>query len=199
MEDKIYNGKTLKGYYMKDKEIEVKFIITPEIKSLIIKDLCKDTKEIVESRQIDTYYIPDFRDFEVDGETMECVRIRQTSEATVLAYKRIHRECCPIYCDEYEVRIEDKNNMEKILFALGFKIQMEIDKTRTSFKYENFEFDFDSVKGLGELLEVELKDDDASLDAIFDLVSKYGLSKKDVTYEGIQMLMKKAGVASREP
>ena len=143
-------------------------------------------------KQIDTYYIPDFREFEINGETMECVRIREENNNSTLAYKKIHREANPVYCDEYETRVDNKEQMEKILFALGFKVQMVIDKTRESYKINELEFDFDSVKNLGELMEVELKNDSNDVSVIYEFVSKYGLSKKDVTYEGIQVLMKKA-------
>ncbi len=177
---------------MKDKEIEVKFVINEEIKEAILKDLCSDEGKIKTVRQIDTYYIPYFKDFEVHGETLECVRIRETESKMVLCYKKIHKEVMPVFCDEYEVEILDKLQMEKILFALGFSVQMVIDKTRLSFKFDNFEFDFDSVKNLGELLEVELCGEGSNVEDIFALVSKYGLSQKDVTYEGIQTLMKKS-------
>jgi len=177
---------------MEDKEIEVKLIINENIKQRIIEDLDKTAVKVSTSSLIDTYYIPNFKDFEVDGETIECVRIRQNKKGTTLTYKRIHKEAVPIYCDEYETLVENKDQMEKILLALGFKIQMVIDKTRVSYKLDNFEFDFDTVKGLGELLEIELKDNNASIETIYKFVSTYGLSEKDVTNEGIQDLMKKA-------
>ena len=69
---------------------------------------------------------------------------------------------------------------------------MIIDKTRFSYKLNNFEFDIDYVKELGYLLEVELKDENSSIEEILKFVSKYGLTKSDITYEGIQILMKKA-------
>ena len=119
------------------------------------------------------------------------MRIRETHKGAVLCYKHIHYEA-QVYCDEYETKVESKEQIEKILFALGFSVQMVIDKTRESLEYKNFEFDFDTVKNLGELMEVELESEDASAEEIYEWVSKYGLSEKDVTYEGIQLLMKKA-------
>ena len=57
---------------------------------------------------------------------------------------------------------------------------MVIDKTRESYIYNNFCFDFDSIKDVAELMEVELKDNSASVDTILDFVSKYGLSQVDI-------------------
>ena len=79
--------------------------------------------------------------------------------------------------------------MENTLFALGFNVEMVIDKTRETYLVNNLELDFDSVKNLGELLEIELKDNSSDINEIYNFVKKYALSKKDVTYEGIQNLM----------
>ena len=175
---------------MNNKEIELKFIIDVEKRKLIEADIAKLAKFESEKRQVDTYYIPNFKSFEKNGETMECVRIRESGGKAVLCYKRIHREAAPVYCDEYELEISSKEEMEKILFALGFTVQMIIDKTRKIYSYANFEFDFDSVNGNLELLEIELKDNNSSVGTILDFVKKYGLSKSDVTYRGIQLLVK---------
>lgn len=177
---------------MNNKEIELKFKINAEIREKIIQDLEILAKKVNEYRMIDTYYIPYFREFEVDGETMECVRIREAFGKSVLTYKKIHREANPVYCDEFETEVLSAEEMEKILFALGFSVQMKIDKTRVSYAYQSLEFDFDSVAGVGELMEVELKSETESTDEIFEFVKKYGLSKDDVTYDGIQVLVKKA-------
>ncbi len=79
--------------------------------------------------------------------------------------------------------------MENTLFALGFNVEMVIDKTRETYLVNNLELDFDSVKNLGELLVIELKDNSSDINEIYNFVKKYELSKKDVTYEGIQNLM----------
>lgn len=179
---------------MDNKEIELKFIIDKEKRELIVTDLEKMAKFEGEKRQIDTYYIPNFKSFEVNGETQECVRIRESKDKAVLCYKYIHRDACPVYCDEYELEISSKEDMEKILFALGFSVQMVIDKVRKTYSYENFEFDLDTVNGALELFEVELTNNNASTEQILNFVKKYGLTKDDVTYRGIQLLVKDLGL-----
>lgn len=178
---------------MNNKEIEVKFKITSQIKEKILQDLkTNNAKHISTFNLIDTYYIPNFKSFEKDGKTIECVRLREQNNTSVLGYKKIHYEANPVYCDEYETIVSSKEETEKILFALGFTTQMIIDKTRDSYQLNNFRFDFDGVKNLGELLEVELTQNNADIDDIFKFLKKYNLTQKDVTYEGIQVLMKKA-------
>ena len=177
---------------MKNKEIELKFVIDKTNREKIIAMLEKNATKLCENRMIDTYYIPYFREFEINGETCECVRIREANGKAILAYKKIHREANPVYCDEFETEVSSVSNTEKILFALGFEIQMKIDKTRVSFELEDFEFDFDTVANVGEFMEVELKTDNATTKDIFEFVKPFGLSEKDVTYDGIQVLVKRA-------
>lgn len=173
-------------------ELEYKFLISDNQKNKILDYLKENGEFVSSSHQKDVYYIPKFRDFEINGETAECVRVRTTDKGSVLCYKKIHRESNPIYCDEYETKIEDAESLEKIMLAIDFEIQMTIDKTRETFKIADYEFDFDSVKDLGELLEVEFKGSDPSkFDEVFEILSKYSISKSDVNYDGIQMLMKK--------
>lgn len=177
---------------MKDKEIELKFRITSEQRQAILNYLSTNATYKSSERIIDTYYIPNFKEFEINGKTIECVRIREVDNSAVICYKHIHYEADPIYCDEFETKIDNKDQMEKILFALGFEIQMIIDKTRVSYFNDKFEFDFDTVENLGELMEIELKDSNGSLSDIYTLVKPFGLDEKDVTYEGIQIMLKKA-------
>lgn len=177
---------------MKDKEIEVKFMINEKIRANIEEDLKKVAEKLGESRLVDVYFESPYLNFEINGETVEALRIRENDKGCVMTYKKIHLECNPVYCDEFETKIDSREQMEKILFALGFKVQMMIDKTRTSYKLDNFEFDFDSVKDLGELLEVELKNENGRVEDIYNFVAKYGLSEKDVTYKGIQKLLEEA-------
>lgn len=177
---------------MKDKEIELKFRISLEQRQAIIQHIEPITTFKGSERIVDTYYTPNFKEFEIDGKTIECVRIREADNSAVICYKYIHYEANPIYCDEFETKIESKKQMEKILFALGFTIQMVIDKTRVSYSNEQFEFDFDTVENLGELMEIELKDNNGSLSDIYSLVKPFGLDEKNVTYEGIQIMLKKS-------
>ena len=179
---------------MSNKEIERRFKITLNQKQEIIEALTKMGAEFIgENHQKDVYYEPNFKDYEINGETMEALRIRHENGNAVMCYKKIHRECDPIYCDEYESIVQDACQVEKMLFAFGFKVQILIDKKRKSFSYENFEFDFDSVEGLGEFLEVELKGDEADVGKIYDFVKPFGLSQNDATFDGIIKLMKNAG------
>ena len=91
---------------MKDKEIELKFRITSEQRQAILNYLSTNATYKGSERMIDTYYIPNFKDFEINGKTIECVRIREVDNSAVICYKHIHYEADPIYCDEFETKID---------------------------------------------------------------------------------------------
>ena len=174
---------------MKDKEIEIKFEITASQKEKILADLKNVAVKVGDSHLVDTYYIPNFKSFMENGETIESVRIRESHKGSIINYKKIHKEATPVYCDEFETKVEDKDQMEKLLLAIGFEVEMVIDKTRETYIYKNFEIDFDFIKNLGLLMEVEIKDPNASIEDIYDFVGKYGLGVKDKR-GGIQNLMR---------
>ena len=177
---------------MANLEYEYKFLISEKQRNAIIDFLNTNGEFISSSYQKDVYYIPKFRDFEINGETVECLRVRTTDKGSVLCYKKIHREANPIYCDEYETKIDLPEEFEKIIFAINFQVQMTIEKTRNSFRFKDCQFDFDSVENLGEILEIEFKGTDISkFDDIFENLKSFEIFKDNANYEGIQMLMKK--------
>ena len=47
--------------------------------------------------------------------------------------------------------------MKKILCNLGFEVLIVVDKVRNSWQYEEYEISIDSVKNLGDYIEIEYK------------------------------------------
>lgn len=47
--------------------------------------------------------------------------------------------------------------MEKILSAIDIKLITIVDKARKIFLYKNYEVSIDSIKGLGDFVEIEYK------------------------------------------
>ena len=181
---------------MKNKEIERRFKITQEQKQELLSFVKSNAKYLGEVRQFDIYYEPSFKEWEVDGKTIEALRIRTIGEKSTINYKYIHREASPIYHDEYESEVSDAKQIENILFALGFHRLIEIDKTRQTYMLGDCEFDFESVARLGDFLEIELKGENCDVKRIFDMVEPFGLAEKDVTFDGIIKLMQNANKKS---
>ncbi len=83
----------------------------------------------------------------------EYLRIRKENDKNILNFKKIHDK----YCDEYEVSIDNTDNMIKIFNCLNYKEIAQINKTRIKYLYKNkYEFSFDNVENLGLFVEIEV-------------------------------------------
>ena len=58
-------------------------------------------------------------------------------------------------CDEYETSLGDMEQLRKILLALNFKSIVTVDKVRNTWTYQDYEIAIDSVKNLGDYVEIE--------------------------------------------
>lgn len=110
-----------------------------------------------ETHQLDTYYQPKHRPFlKVDGSDItEWIRIGIRGNKKIINYKKWYDNK---YCDEYEVEIDDEENMNKIFLTLGLEEIAVVDKTRKTFLYQDkYEIALDYVENLGYFVEIEVK------------------------------------------
>lgn len=94
------------------------------------------------------------------------LRVRLTEKGDSFCFKKFHEdpvEKRPLYCDEYEIKVSDGKKMLELMAALGYTDQTLMEKTRTTYIFEDghefdcFEVVIDNVKGVGFFMEVELK------------------------------------------
>ncbi len=72
-----------------------------------------------------------------------------------------------MYCDEYEVEIDNETNLVKIFKILGLEEIAVVDKTRNTYLYlDKYEVALDHVQKLGYFIEIEVKkyDEEATLE-----------------------------------
>lgn len=120
----------------------------------------KKAKFINENKQIDTYFQPAYRNF-VNEEKIksqekisEWLRIGERGNNKILNYKNWYDN----YCDEYEVEIDNIENLQKIFTVLGLEELVVVDKTRKTYFYlDKYEVALDYVKDLGYFIEIEVK------------------------------------------
>lgn len=63
-----------------------------------------------------------------------------------------------MYCDEYEVEIDNKDNLDRIFKILDLEQIAVVDKKRIIYFYlEKYEISLDFVKDLGYFIEIEVK------------------------------------------
>ena len=132
-------------------EMEIKVKLTEEEYYNLNEIMKYKGKVLLESYQKDTYYQSDY----LKGDINKLLRIRLSGNKQVLTYKDYTNK---MYCDEYEIEIDNSNNLKKIFEFIGLKEIAEIKKTRKSFLYlDKYEVSLDKVDNLGYFIEIEVK------------------------------------------
>ena len=135
-------------------ETEIKIRINEKEYKYLKDYLNSNSKFIYETNQSDSYYQVHHKN-SVKDNVNEWLRIRQSGNRNVLTYKNWHDN---VRCDEYEVNIDDKDNLEKIFKIIDLEEIVTVDKNRTVFLYKDkYEISLDNVKNLGYFIEIEIK------------------------------------------
>lgn len=136
-------------------ETEIKIKISEKEYNKLINFFENNAKFLTENRQLDTYYQPTYRKFLNNKEINEWLRIGKRGNKKILNYKNWHDH---MYCDEYEVEIDNSENLDKIFNILGLEEIAVVDKQRKTYLYLNkYEVALDYVKKLGYFIEIEVK------------------------------------------
>lgn len=136
------------GIYDNKVELELKLKVDNDTYKKVLNRFNSNNSEKLE--QIDTYYIPKFKDF-----NDEWLRIRNENGKNILSYKKRLEDN---YREEIETIIDNYNNLHLILTNLGFKIKGRVTKNRIKILYKDkYEFSFDNVKNIGLFIEIEVK------------------------------------------
>lgn len=163
----LYDGE------MKNIEIEQKYKvedITP-----LVALLEREGKYLGTEHQIDEYFNAPHRDFLAMGpqdgddgpsKIVEWLRLRDADGAASLNYKYWHKDEQHIahHCDEYESKVDDIDQVRRILLALNFTSMVIVDKSRRAWNYKEYEVSIDTVQGIGEFVELEYKGNDLNPD-----------------------------------
>lgn len=98
---------------------------------------------------MDTYYTL------IDKESnQEWLRIRNENGKYIFNYKK---KIDNSHYEKYDVLIDNINNLNIILNAIGVKSIGKINKNRISYIYKDkYEFSFDNIKDIGTFIEIEL-------------------------------------------
>ncbi len=143
----------------RNKEIEIRAQIEWDEELLVF--LQKNATFEGEKEQSDEYFVPAHRDFLAANPINEWLRLRSSSGKASIAYKNWHREADgkALYCDELETLVGDLGQMKKIFEVLDMKSIVLVEKTRKIWRWKDWEFAIDKVKGLGDFVEIEFKGD----------------------------------------
>ncbi len=110
-----------------------------------------------ESHQVDEYFSPSHKNFIETRPVKEWLRLRDSDGKYSITYKNYHydKNGKSTHCDEYETNVEDMGRLKKMWAALNFRSLVVVDKIRRTWIYHNYEIAIDSVKNLGNFVEIE--------------------------------------------
>lgn len=152
-------------------------------------------RHISDEEQTDIYFNAPHRDF---AETDEALRIRKTGERTFITYKGPKIDDRSKTRKELEVEVADAETAAGILESLGFRRVREVFKERRTYSLGDFTLSIDTVRGLGNYLEIERDLPDGSdygdaLSEIFELYRKLGVSGGFERKSYLELLEAKGG------
>lgn len=144
------------------REIEVLAELKDDIQTAMEKlfglEYCGD------KQTVDTYYVDPKRKnlkLNVKKKLMECCRIRSKGNKSYVTYKLDKYQGDKwLYSEEYETEINDLRAMEMIFDCLGLEVLVVVDNIKHTFETTDYEIVLEEVKGLGNFIEVEAKNDD---------------------------------------
>jgi len=137
--------------------IEIEIQVNIENSKPLTDFLGKNAEFISEEQQIDEYFSPPHRDFIEARPVKEWLRLRNSNGKYSINYKNWYfdKKGKSNHCDEYETRLENLNQVRKILGILNFRPLVRVDKLRKIWEYKDYEIAVDSVKNLGDFVEIE--------------------------------------------
>ncbi|MDD2696677.1 MAG: class IV adenylate cyclase [Candidatus Pacebacteria bacterium] len=137
--------------------VEIEIQVNIENSKPLLDFLEKNAEFKAENHQIDEYFTPEHRDFIKAKPIEEWLRLRDSAGKYSINYKKWHyaEDGKGYHADEYETKFEDLSQVKKILEVLNFKPLVTVDKLRKTWIYKDYEIEIDSVKGLGDFVEIE--------------------------------------------
>ena len=144
--------------------IEIEIQVKVERVESLIDFLAREAMFKAQKLQVDEYYSPPHNDFLAVRPVREWLRLRDADGTHSINYKNWYYDADgkSQYCDEYETKVEDSEKLRLIFEALGYRKIAVVDKVRKTWVYKDYEVALDSVKGLGDFVEIEYVGADAS-------------------------------------
>ncbi|MBI2546523.1 class IV adenylate cyclase [Candidatus Woesearchaeota archaeon] len=183
-------------------EIEIKINVSESIFMRTREKLNKIATFVKKNRQNDAYYMPAHRNFVELQFPFEWLSIRKRGDAAILSYKHWYPENSAVttHCDEFETKVENQEQLEKIFKALDIKPLVAVEKEREVYQFKDeFEISLDTVKDLGHFIEIESLKDFGSIEEtrqkLFDFARELGVDASNPDLRGYPyLILKKNGV-----
>lgn len=143
------------------KEIEIKLRIDDTFFfTQLVSEIESSCTEIENVKQHDVYYSPVDENYMNERYPYKWLRVRYLNDGSAeVCFKHFFPEGAEhhVYCNEYQSKISEPEAIANIFSELGLQVIANVEKTRITYKYDRYLISFDSVKNLGDFVEIELE------------------------------------------
>ena len=180
---------------MKEVEVKVKIKSIKEIQTKLENSGFEFSSPVIQKDVIftDPQTAKKFDTFVSD---VNFLRIREQGDKIIFTLKR--PQTGELDCIEREIEFKNIKQMKDIIKYLGYEEVVTVYKTRSIAKKGSYEISLDSVKNLGDFIEVEHivdmdVDSKKAQEDMWDFLSKLGIDQKDEVTRGYDTLTYIAG------
>lgn len=183
-------------------EVEIKVPVDSATFARIRGELRKIAKFDKKSQQTDVYFTPIHRDFTEPEFPFEWLSVRKRAGKTIINYKHFYPENAETttHCKEFETELKDAGQIMNIFRALNVRELVTVEKERETYIVKDeFEIALDSVKDLGNFMEIESLKDFGGVEEtrkrIIEFAKGLGINASEADKRGYPfLLMKKKGL-----
>ena len=168
-------------------EMEIKIRLVKEEYDNLNELMYTKGRFLLESNQQDTYYQLNNLIDDMD----KSLRIRTSGNKKILTYKNQNNK---MYCEEYEVEIDNSDNLKKIFDSIGLTEITIVNKNRKIYNYlDKYEVSLDKVDNLGYFIEIEVKgiinDSLEEYNNLLKIIKNLGLNLNNIEQKRYLQLM----------
>lgn len=179
------------------KEIEIKLRVDDIVPfTQLVSEMESSCIKIEDVKQHDVYYSPLNEDYMDERYPYKWLRVRYLNDGSAeICFKHFFPEGAEhhLYCNEYQSKISEPEAIVNIFSELGLQVVADVEKKRTTYKYDRYLISFDTVKTLGHFIEIELENvmfDELKERELLDaLLKKLGLSMYPIDLRGYPFLV----------
>lgn len=196
------HGPAYEGANKKSQEVELRVLLTPEQRAVILGQLQhRGAVEAGAETITDLYYCPqqvtDFSQIAMDAVGSFSLRVRQTVRDGVAAVQ-INTKTITTYGDhhawqEHEVGVDSFVEAQALLKVIGFKLFCRIEKQRSRFSFCQMTICIDDINDFGCALEIEIMATPETAaqakQTIQDFLNQIGIAKEQILPKSVTYLL----------
>jgi adenylate cyclase class 2 len=174
-------------------EVEIKVQTSPAVALRIKEQLLKESPTQI--HHVDTYYDNPSKSFLKMSPIREWLSVRNRGNKVIINHKLFHfnGQGKSTHSDESELTVQDLDDANRLLGALGFQPLITVNKHRTEAEIDSYLVSVDEVEELGYFVEVEATKDVGSVESTYEALKKFaiglGLDPGDILEKGYPHLL----------